>query len=139
MKKLTLTLAIIAGLLSLYVLLETKTAEKPVQHIIVEDIASSSEANNVFIEMTSDLKTKKILDTYELHEIHMITYSLEKSVAFYAENLNGKAQKLAEDMAVVVEEMHLASENNRQEATKESLSNYFKLAEDFTIELSKFK
>ena len=139
MKKLTLTL--IACLLSFNVFSETNTAEKPVQHLIVENMASFSEAKKVFVEMTSDLKAKKVLDTNELHQIHMITYSLEKSLAFYAENLNGKAQKLAEDMAVVVEEVHLASENNRQESTKNSLREYFRLAEDFmpSIELSKFK
>tara|TARA_B100001248_G_C27295972_1_gene414817 strand:+ start:542 stop:946 length:405 start_codon:yes stop_codon:yes gene_type:complete len=129
MKRLALTL--IACLLSVNVFSETNTAEKPVQHIIIEDIASFAEAKKVFIETTNDLKAKTVLDENELHQIHMITYSLEKSIAFYAENLNGKAQKLAEDMAVVVEDIHLASENNRQESTEEPLSNYLKLAEDF--------
>ncbi len=129
MKKLTLTL--IACLLSVNVFSETNTAEKAVQHIIIEDITSFSEAKKVFIETTNDLKAKTVLDENELHQIHMITYSLEKSLAFYAENLSGTAQKLAEDIAVVVEEIHLASENNRQESTRESLSNYLKLAKDF--------
>ena len=139
MKKLTLTL--IACLLSVNVFSETNTAEKAVQHIIIEDITSFSEAKKVFIETTNDLKAKTVLDENELHQIHMITYSLEKSLAFYAENLSGTAQKLAEDIAVVVEEIHLASENNRQESTKNSMREYFRLAEDFipSIELSKFK
>ena len=129
MQKLTLTL--IACLLSFNAFLATDTTEKPVQHLIVENMGSFLEAKTVFIEMTSDLKAKKALDKDELHEIHMITYSLEKSLAFYAENLSGTAQKLAEDIAVVVEEIHLASENNRQESTREFLSNYFELSQDF--------
>jgi len=137
MEKFTLTL--IACVLSFNVFSATNLAEKPVQHLIVENMGSFSEAKTVFIEMTSDLKAKEVLDKDELHQIHMITYSLEKSLAFYAENLSGKAQKLAEDMAVVVEEIHLASENNRQESTRAFLSNYFELSRDFiaTIESSK--
>jgi len=129
MNKLTLTL--IACLFSLNVFSETNNSEKPVQHIIVDNIASFSEAKKVFIEMTNELKAKTVLDESELHQIHMITYSLEKSLAFYAENLNGDAQKLAEDIAVVVEDIHLASENNRQGSTREFLSNYFELSQDF--------
>jgi hypothetical protein len=137
MEKLTLTL--IACLLSFNAFSTTDTAEKPVQHLIVENMGSFLEAKTVFIEMTSDLKAKEVLDKDELHQIHMITYSLEKSIAFYAENLSGTAQKLAEDIAVVVEEIHLASENNRQESTRAFLSNYFELSRDFiaTIESSK--
>jgi len=139
MKKLTLTL--IVCLLSLNVFSDTQTADKPVQHIVVENIASFAEAEKVFVEMTADLKAKIVLDESELHQIHMITYSLEKSLAFYSESLGGAAQKLAEDIAIVVEEIHLASENNRQESTKNSMREYFRLAEDFipSIELSKFK
>lgn len=129
MQKLTLTLT--ACLLSLNAFSATDTTEKPVQHLIVENMGSFLEAKTVFIEMTSDLNAKEVLDKNELHEIHMITYSLEKSLAFYAENLSGTAQKLAEDIAVVVEEIHLASENNRQESTREFLSNYFELSQDF--------
>lgn len=129
MKKLTLTL--IACVLSFNVFSATDIAEKPVKHLIVENMRSFSEARKVFLEMTSALKAKEVLDKDELHEIHMITYSLEKSLAFYAENLNGDAQKLAEDIAVVVEDIHLASENNRQGSTREFLSNYFELSQDF--------
>ena len=129
MKKLTLTL--IACVLSFNVFSATDIAEKPVKHLIVENMRSFSEARKVFLEMTSALKAKEVLDKDELHEIHMITYSLEKSLAFYAENLNGDAQKLAEDIAVVVEDIHLASENNRLGSTREFLSNYFELSQDF--------
>ena len=129
MKKLTLTL--IACLLSFNASLATEVAEKPVKHLIVENMHSFSEAKKVFLEMTSSLEAKEVLDKDELHQIHMITYSLEKSVAFYAENLNGDAQKLAEDIAVVVEEIHLASENTQQGSTREFLSNYFELSQDF--------
>ena len=129
MQKLTLTLT--ACLLSLNAFSATDTTEKPVQHLIVENMGSFLEAKTVFIEMTSDLNAKEVLDKNELHEIHMITYSLEKSLAFYAENLNGDAQKLAKEIAIVVEEIHLASENNRQESTREFLSHYFELSQDF--------
>ena len=68
----------------------------------------------------------------ELHEIHVITYSLEKAVAFFAENLSGARQETAQEMAVVVEEVHLSSENNRREETKAALDQYFALFESFT-------
>ena len=70
---------------------------------------------------TEQLLAKTNLDALELHEIHMITYSLEKAVAFFAETLSGARQVTAQDMAVVVEEVHLSSENNRKDATKVAL------------------
>ena len=70
---------------------------------------------------TEQLLAKTNLDALELHEIHMITYSLEKAVVFFAENLSGARQVTAQDMAVVVEEVHLSSENNRKDATKVAL------------------
>ncbi len=81
---------------------------------------------------TEQLRAKTNLDALELHEIHMITYSLEKAVAFFAENLSGARQVTAQEMAVVVEEVHLSSENNRKEDTKAALDQYFALLEAFT-------
>lgn len=105
--------------------------EEAVQHMKLPDVTSAQEAKKVFFDTTAQIKSKKTLDVAELQEIHFITYSLEKSIAYYAENLSGKQQKLAKKMAVVVEDIHINSENNRQEATKKHLKKYFKLAERF--------
>ena len=106
--------------------------EKPIQHLKLEDIASESSAVEVMQATTEQLLAKTNLDALELHEIHMITYSLEKAVAFFAENLSGARQETAQEMAVVVEEVHLSSENNRREETKAALDQYFALFESFT-------
>ena len=106
--------------------------EKPIQHLKLEDIATESSAVKVMQSTTEQLRAKTNLDALELHEIHMITYSLEKAVAFFAENLSGARKVTAQEMAVVVEEIHLSSENNRKDATKEALDQYFALFESFT-------
>ena len=41
-------------------------------------------------------------------------------------------QVTAQEMAVVVEEVHLSSENNRKDATKVALDQYFALFKSFT-------
>ena len=105
--------------------------EKPIQHLKLEDIASESNALEVMKSTTEQLRAKTKLDALELHEIHMITYSLEKAVAFFAENLSGTRQLTAQEMAVVVEGVHLSSENNRKEDTKAALDQYFALFESF--------
>ena len=107
-------------------------AEKPIQHLKLENIATESSAVEVMQSTTEQLLAKNNLDALELHEIHMITYSLEKAVAFFAENLSGARQVTAQEMAVVVEEVHLSSENNRKEETKVALDQYFALFESFT-------
>jgi hypothetical protein len=106
--------------------------EKPIQHLKLEDIATESSAVEVMQSTTEQLRAKTNLDALELHEIHMITYSLEKAVAFFAENLSGARQVTAQEMAVTVEEVHLSSENNRKDATKAALDQYFALFESFT-------
>ena len=106
--------------------------EKPIQHLKLEDIATESSAVEVMQSTTEQLRAKTTLDALELHEIHMITYSLEKAVAFFAENLSGAKQATAQEMAVVVEEVHLSSENNRKDETKAALDQYFALFESFT-------
>lgn len=109
--------------------------EKPIQHLKLEDIATESKAVEVMKSTTEQLRSKSTLDALELHEIHMITYSLEKAVAFFAENLSGARQGTAQEMALVVEEVHLNSENKRKEATKAALAQYFALFESFTKDL----
>ena len=109
-------------------------AEKPIQHLKLEDVATESSAVEVMQSTTEQLRAKTKLDALELHEIHMITYSLEKAVAFFAENLSGARQVIAQEMAVVVEEVHLSSENNRKDATKAALEQYFALFESFTTD-----
>ena len=106
--------------------------EKPIQHLKLEDIVTESKAVEVMKATTDQLRSKTTLNALELHEIHMITYSLEKAVAFFAENLSGARQETAQEMAVVVEEVHLNSEKNRKEATKAALAQYFILFESFT-------
>ena len=108
--------------------------EKPIQHLKLEDVATESKAVEVMQSTTEQLRAKTKLDALELHEIHMITYSLEKAVAFFAENLSGARQVIAQEMAVVVEEVHLSSENNRRDATKAALEQYFALFESFTTD-----
>ena len=109
-----------------------KQDEKPIQHLKLEDIETESSAVEVMQSTTEQLRAKTNLDALELHEIHMITYSLEKAVAFFAENLSGARQVTAQEMAVVVEEVHLSSENNRRDATKAALDQYFALFKSFT-------
>ena len=111
---------------------EDTSKEKPIQHMKVADVTSSSEAKKVMKLTTSQLKSKKKLDAVELHEIHVITYSLEKAIAYYAENAIGAQKSTAEKMAVVVEEVHLNSENNRKAQTKAALTEYFALEKAFS-------
>jgi len=62
----------------------------------------------------------------------MIIYSLKKAVAFFAENLSEARQVTAQEMTVVVEEVHLSSENNRKDETNAALDQHFALFESFT-------
>jgi hypothetical protein len=102
--------------------------EKPVKHLEVAEIQNMAEAKRVFLEETAKLKAKTNLDVAELQEIHVITYTLEQSVAFFVENLDGENQNLANEIAVVVENIHLDSENNRADETRAHLDKYFKMA-----------
>ena len=110
----------------------SEQTEKSIQYLKLEDIATESSAVEVMQSTTEQLRAKTTLDALELHEIHMITYSLEKAVAFFAENLSGDRQVTAQEIAVVVEEVHLSSENNRKDETKAALDQYFALFESFT-------
>ena len=111
---------------------EYEKSEKPIQHMKLEEIVSLEKAISVFNETTASIKSKVKLDADELHEIHIITYSLEKSIAYFSENMDGEKQSLAKEIAEVVESIHLASENNRSTEAKSHLENYFKLSDKFS-------
>ena len=126
MKKLILVISIVC--FSLPVL---ATEEKPVQHLKVQDITSMADAKEIFLAKTVEIRSKKELGVQEASQIHIITYTLEKSVAYFAENLKGKKQSIAKEMAIVVEDIHLTSENSRMEDLKKHLKKYFSLVDDF--------
>ncbi len=131
MKRLSLILSLI--FISLISCASEVESEKPVQHLQLPDVTSIEAAEKVFLAKTEELKNIKTFDANTLHEIHIITYSLEKSIAYYAENLKGKHKKVAEAMAEQVEHVHLNSENNRPELTKNHLSQYFALAQNLPL------
>ena len=116
---------------SLHVMASDDSKEEPVQHLKIADVTSMEDAKKIFIETTSEIKSKKKLDQLELQQIHIITYSLEKSLAYFVQNLEGERQDLAKEIAVVVEDIHISSENSRQKETETYLNKYFNLAEKF--------
>ena len=97
----------------------------------VTDVTSMEDAKEIFLEKTLEIRNMKNIHLEEASKIHVITYALEKSVAYFAENLTGEKQSLAKEMAVVVEDIHLSSENNRLEKLKEHLREYFDLVDEF--------
>ena len=101
--------------------------EKPIQHLKLEDIYSLEEASAVFAKEVDFIVGKEELTALALHEIHMSTYFLEKAVAYFVENSEAEDRILAEQIAVVVEEIHLASENNRSEETRSYIDQLDKL------------
>jgi hypothetical protein len=98
---------------SLSVLAGDESNEKPTQHLQVADVQSMEEAKAIFLDKTAEIRAKKPLNLENASQIHIITYTLEKSVAYFAENLTGDRQELAKEIAVVVEDIHIASEGNR--------------------------
>jgi hypothetical protein len=116
---------------SLSVLAGDESNEKPTQHLQVADVQSMEEAKAIFLDKTAEIRAKKPLNLENASHIHIITYTLEKSVAYFAENLTGDRQELAKEIAVVVEDIHIASEGNRLEELKEHLNNYFVLVDKF--------
>ncbi len=126
-----LVILILSFAFALQVMASDESKEEPVQHLKIAEVTSAQDAKNIFIDKTSEIKSKKKLDQLELQQIHIITYSLEKSIAYFAENLTGERQELVKEIAVVVEDIHISSENNRQEKTKALLNKYFDLAEKF--------
>ncbi len=109
--------------------------DQPIQHKVVPDVTNLEDAKAVFADTTEALSLTTELDAQALHNIHMITYSLEKAIAYFAENLQGEQKASAQGLAEVVERVHLASENNRRDATRTHLEEYFKLAEEFSEKL----
>ncbi|MFK7964761.1 MAG: DUF6746 family protein [Burkholderiaceae bacterium] len=126
---------LIAGMVfSTWALAADAAKEKPTQHLKVADVESMAVAKEVFIDTTAQIRRKKTVGPAEASEIHIITYSLEKSVAYFADNLSGEKQTLAQEMAVVVEEIHLASENNRLGELENHLSKYADLVDKFLFD-----
>ena len=126
-----LALLVFTVLFSLSVPAGNESKEKPTQHLQVADVQSMEEAKAIFIDKTAEIRAKKPLNLENASQIHIITYTLEKSVAYFAENLKGEKQALAKEIAVVVEDIHIASESNRLEALKEHLNTYFGLVNEF--------
>ena len=106
-------------------------AEESVKHLDLPDITSAEEASQVFLETTSQLNNKELIDATAMHDIHIITYSLEKAVAYYAEHLSGDRQLQAKEIADQVELLHIASENQRANETQSHLEQYLEMAELF--------
>lgn len=129
MKK--LALLVFTMLFSLSVLAVDESKEKPTQHLQVADVQSMEEAKDIFIDKTAEIRAKKPLNLENASQIHIITYTLEKSIAYFAENLKGEKQELATKIAVFVEDIHIASESNRLEELKEHLNKYFELTDEF--------
>ena len=118
-------------LFSLSVLAADESKEKPTQHLQIADVQSMEQAKEIFIDKTAEIRAKKPLNLQNASQIHIITYTLEKSVAYFAENLQGEKQDQAKEIAVVVEDIHIASENNRLAKLQESLNKYFSLVDEF--------
>ena len=118
-------------LFSLSVLAADESKEKPTQHLKMADVSSMEEAKVIFIDKTVEIRNKKTLSLEEVSQIHIITYTLEKSVAYFADNLKGDKQKLAKEIAVVVEDIHIASERNSLDNLKKHLNKYFELVDKF--------
>ena len=62
---------------------------------------------------------------------HVITYSLEKAVAYFSKNMEGDQQVSAKEIAELVELIHLSAENNRASETEVYLQEYFELANTY--------
>ena len=108
-------------------------AEKQaVKHMDLPDITSYEEAVRVFNETTMELRKKSKLDEAELHEIHIITYSLEKAIAYFSVHMKDEQQDHAKKMAELVELVHIGSENNRVAETGAYLQEYFQLADPYS-------
>ncbi|WP_240657351.1 DUF6746 family protein [Pseudoalteromonas rubra] len=122
---------LIVLLMSAVLAFSAQADEKSIQHLKIADVTSVEDARKIFIEKTSEIRSKRDLDAAELQEIHVITYTLEKSVEYFALNLIGDKKKLAEDIAVVVENIHINSERNRKEETRKYLNQYFVMADTF--------
>ena len=124
-------LFIFTMLFSFSVLASDDLNEKPTQHLKLADVNSMKVAKEIFLDKTVEIRNKKTLSLEEVSQIHIITYSLEKSVAYFATNLKGEKQEQAKKIAIVVEDIHIASERNKLEKLKKHLNEYFNLVDKF--------
>lgn len=131
----TLTILVFLAIVSAFVCNQSLASEKPVQHLVLDDITSFEEAKSVFLSTTAQIEAKTTLNATELNDIHIITYSLEKAIAYFVENMSGGQQALADKMAVEVESIHLSSENNRAFDTKTHIDEYLKVSDEFVSQL----
>ena len=95
----------------------TSSTEELIQHINVAKVTTMVEAKKIFVEKTLEMNGKQTLEEQERHQIPIITYTLEQSIAYFNENLSGESQALVKTMADVVENIHLSSENTRKART----------------------
>jgi len=130
-----LFISIVLTIFTLLNITYSHAEEEPVQHLQLDDITSLENAKYVFFDTTSQIRSKSKFDATELNEIHIITYSLEKAVAYFAGNLSSEKQLMAKEMAETVELIHIASENNRTAETQAYVAQYLKMAESFTTDL----
>lgn len=126
-----LALLVFTMLFSLPVLSADDSKEKPTQHLQIAEVTSMEEAKEIFIDKTVEIRNKKTLNLEEVSQIHIITYTLEKSVAYFVDNLKGEKQEIAKQIAVVVEDIHIASESNRLDDLQKHLDKYFDLVDKF--------
>jgi hypothetical protein len=118
-------------LISLSAQAADESKEKPTQHLQVANVQSMEEAKAIFLDKTAEIRAKIPLNLENASQIHIMTYTLEKSVGYFVENLSGEKQEQAKEIAVVVEDIHISSESNRLEELKEHLDNYFALVDEF--------
>ena len=128
-------LAIFAIILTAFFSAPIFATKQAVKHMDLPDITSYEEARKMFNQTTAQLRKKNKLDETELHEVHMITYSLEKAVAYFSQNMKDEQQASAEKMAQLVELVHLSAENNRATETEVYLQEYFELANSYSQDL----
>lgn len=126
-----LALFVFSMLFSFSVLAADESKEKPTQHLQIADVTSMEQAKEIFLDKTVEIRSKETLDLEAASQIHIITYTLEKSVAYFAENLEGEKQEQAKEIAVVVEDIHIASESNKLSDLQKSLDKYFDLVDKF--------
>lgn len=129
MKK--LLLLVLTMLFSFSLIASDELEEKPTRHLQAVDVNSMQQAKEIFLDKTVEMRSKKELSLEEISQIHVITYTLEKSVAYFVENLSGQQQDLAKEIAAVVEDIHIASENNRPEQLNVHIEEYFHLVDRF--------
>ena len=125
-------LAVFAIILTSFSSAPAFAIQDAVQHMHLPDLTSYEEAKKVFNQMTEELREKNKLDETELHEIHMITYSLEKAIAYFSVNMKDDQQVSAKEVAKLVELVHVSAENYRAAETEMYLQEYFEVANAYS-------